>query len=65
MEQEKVVQFQLDYSEEIIISLIGTPNEIASFLFTGDRGDEAAPITVFAPDEAGNRAAIPPQERYS
>lgn len=64
MEQEKVVQFQLDYSEDIIVSLIGTPNEIANFLFTEDRGEEAAPITVFAPDEAGNPVAIPPQESY-
>lgn len=64
MEQEKVVQFQLDYSEDIVISLAGTPNEIASFLSSGTRGEGEAPITVFAPDEAGNPVAIPPQENY-
>lgn len=64
MEQEKVVQFALDYSEEITISLVGTPNEVESFLFPENRGGEAAPITVFTPDEAGDPKVAPPQEQY-
>lgn len=64
MEQERVFQFQLDYSEDIEITLIGTQSEIESFLNPGRRGEGAAPITVFAPGEDGNPVAIRPQERY-
>lgn len=65
MEQEKVFKFQLDYSEDIEIRLIGTQNEIESFLYPGKRGEGAEPITVFVPGEDGKPVAIPPQERYN
>lgn len=64
MEPEQVVVFQLDYSEELTISLIGTQSDVASFLFSGERGGGEEPITFFALDENGNPTAIPPQERY-
>ena len=65
MEQKKVFKFQLDYSEDIEITLIGTQSEIESFLYPGKRGEGAEPITVFVPGEDGKPVAIPPQERYN
>lgn len=64
MEQEKVFKFQLDYSEDIEITLIGTPGEIESFLYPGERGEGADPITVFAPGEQNNPVPLRPQEQY-
>ena len=65
MEPEQVVVFQLDYSEDLTITLIGNQSEVVSFLFTGERGGDGEPITFFALDEDGKPTAIPPQEGYN